>query len=422
MAMFKKGLETSTDYVRPYRPLPIKAFNFIGRTAANLGGSNTLKVETLIDHAMRKTGLTDFGDDGHLGALEVLVGSINHEARLTATGRLIQKARFAGALVQRLRIQELLKRHPEIHEIDLGSVILVTGLQRTGTTLLHRLLFTNPEIRGVTGGEALDPVPAGDVEAGGDAVRKTRARRARRVLAYLSPQLDMIHPMDPDEPEEDVLLLDLNFMSQVPEATMHVPTYSRWLEDQDHTRTYEYLRKVLKILCWQHPGGGRWVLKTPHHMEYLDVFLKVFPDAVIVQTHRDPRRTLPSFCSMVAHTRAIFSDAIDPGEIAGHWFRKARRMVERTMQIRDGLNPDPCMDVSYYDLTRSPVAELRRIARRAGIGFDDEAVRTTEQYMNANPRNRFGKHNYNSSDFGLNEEAIEQHFSFYRERYAIPFE
>ena len=173
------------------------------------------------------------------------------------------------------------------------------------------------------------------------------------------------------------MLLDLNFMSQAPEATMHVPTYSRWLEGQDQTQTYEYFRTVLKILCWQRPGR-HWVLKTPHHMEYLDVFLKVFPDALIIQTHRDPRKTLPSFCSMVAHSRAIFSDAIDPGEIARHWCRKTRRMVELTMHTRDKVNPDQVMDVSYYDLIGSPIAELRRISRRAGIGFGDEAVRIAE--------------------------------------------
>ena len=189
MAMRKQGLETSTDYVHPYRPLPVRAFNVIGRAGKILGLSNTLKVETFIDSATRKTGLADFGDDGHVRALEVLVKSINDEAELTATGRLIQQSRLAGALVHRLRIQELLKNYPEIHDIDLGSIILITGLQRSGTTLLHRLLFSNPEIRGVTGGEGLEPVPAGNVKARGTSIRKTRAMLAQRVLAYLSPTL-----------------------------------------------------------------------------------------------------------------------------------------------------------------------------------------------------------------------------------------
>ncbi len=163
-----------------------------------------------------------------------------------------------------------------------------------------------------------------------------------------------VHPISHSEPEEDVLLLDLSFMSQTFEATMHVPGYSRWLEDQDHAWAYEYFRKVLKILCWRCPGS-QWVLKTPHHMEYLDVFLKTFPDARIIQTHRDPRKALPSFCSMVAHGRGIFSDRVDPGEIASHWCRKTRRMIELTEAVRSCTDPEQFVDVSYDDLTKDPI-------------------------------------------------------------------
>lgn len=414
-------METSTDYAHPYRPLPIRALNYIGRYRGNRGWPKPLNVEALVDHAVRKTGLADFGDDGHVQALEALVDSINDEADLTATGRLLQKSRIASALVNRLQIQELLRKHPEIHDVELGSIILVTGLQRTGTTLLHRLLFSHPETRGLTVGEALVPVPAVDGKARGESIRKSRAKLSQRVIGYLSPQFIAVHPIDSDAPEEDVMLLDLNFMSQSPEATMRVPTYSRWLEQMDHTPAYAYFRTILKILCWQRPGRD-WVLKTPHHMEYLDVFLKVFPEASIVQTHRDPRRTIPSFCSMAAHAHAIFSDAIDPGEIAGHWFRKIRRMVDVSMRTRNGMNEDRFLDVSYYDLLKSPIAELRRITRFAGIGLGDDALRIAGQYLESHPQNMFGKHKYRLSDFGLAVDDIEERFAFYRQKYAIPIE
>ena len=158
---------TSTDYEHPYRPFPIRLYNSLGRESRKLGLSGDLKAETLVERARRKTGLTDFGDGGHFEALSVLVKSINEEADLTATGRLIQKSRLTGALVNRLRIEELLRTHPEIHDIDLGRIILVTGLQRTGTTLLHRLLNSNPDIRGLSGAELLEPVPAGGMEGRG---------------------------------------------------------------------------------------------------------------------------------------------------------------------------------------------------------------------------------------------------------------
>ena len=412
---------TSTDYENPYRPLPIRIFNLIGRAGLDFGISGRLEVDSLIDHAKRKTGLTDFGEDGHFRALEVLVESINDKARLTATGRLIQKSRLAAALVHRLRIEELLRRNPEIHDIDLGTIVLITGLQRTGTTLLQRLLNSHPGVRGVSGTEALDPVPAANPKERGQNARKLHAVLAKRAISYLAPQFMAIHPVDPEEPEEDVMLLDLNFMSQSAEAMMHVPSYSRWLEGQDHTRTYEYFRRILKVLCWQRPGGP-WVLKTPHHMEYLHVLLKVFPDATIVQTHRDPRQALASFCSMVAHGRGILSDCVNPKEIGKHWCRKTRRMVRLTMQARAGADAGRFVDVSYYDLTRDPIAELRRICRQAGLGLDEEAEHEAAQYMRANPKNRFGRHVYRLGDFGLSEQVVDKAFSSYREKHAIPFE
>ena len=401
--------------------MPVRIFNRIGRAGRGLGFSGRLKVDALIGYARRKTGLTDLGDERCLSALKVLVDSINDEARLTETGRLIQRSRLAGALIHRLRIEDLLKRHPEIHDINLGTIVMITGLQRTGTTLLQRLLNSHPDIRGVTGAEAVDPVPAADPKPGEQTAGRRRAAIAKMAFSYLAPQFRAIHPIDYKEPEEDVLLLDLTFMSQSAEAMMHVPSYSRWLEEQDHTRSYQYLRLVLKLLCWQRPGSV-WVLKTPQHMEYLDVFLRVFPEAMIVQTHRDPRKALASFCSMVAHGRGIFSDFVDPNEIGRHWQRKTRRMVERAMQAREDAQDHRFIDVSYYDLMKDHIGELRRIYQEAGIGFDHRAERQAALCLKANPQNRFGRHVYRMSDFGLSEQVVDEAFSPYRERYAIPFE
>ena len=412
---------TSTDYENPYRPLPIRMFNWMGRAGLSLGISGRLDVDSLIANARRTTGLTDLGEDRSIRALEVLVESINDEARLTATGRLIQKSRLGGALVQRLRIEELLRRHPEIHDIALGTIVLVTGLQRTGTTLLQRLLNAHPEVRGISGAEVLDPASAADPEARGQRAGRRRAVIAERAMSYLAPQFQAIHPISHEQAEEDILLLDLNSMTQSAEATMHVPSYSRWLEGQDHTWPYEHFRAVLKALCWQRPGRAL-VLKTPHHMEYLDVFLRVFPEATVVQTHRDPRVSLASYCSMVAHARGVLSDHVDPGEIGTHWFVKSHRLVQRSMEARERAKDRRFIDVSYYDLTRAPIAELRRVCEQVGVGFDSEAEREAGQWMEANPQNRFGTHTYRLGDFGLSEQDVDEAFASYREKHAIPIE
>lgn len=419
--MSKTLTQTSNNYATPYRPLPIAAFNKAGKLLEKLGVMGSFNVDTLMQNAQRKSGLTDYGDLWFREPLTVLVNALNNEAQLTPLGKVIQKGRLESTLITRLRIEALLKQHPEIHDIDLGKIIIIAGLQRTGTTTLHRLLAADPNMRAILSWEALNPLPLPNETKGQPTRRIAQAKTAERGLAYIAPEFFAIHPVEHDAPEEDVLLLDLCFMSQAPEATLNVPTYAAWLEQQDHTRAYEYLRTILKILMWQR-SAKNWVLKTPHHMEYLDIILKVFPEAVIVQTHRDPQKTTGSFCSMVSHGRGVFSDSVDAKAVAAHWVKKVHRLMERSIQVRNEYGEDRFIDVSYYDLLKDSIGEVKRIYDFTGIPFDEVALRATEQTKKKNVQNRFGKHVYNIADFGLTKEFIDTYYQFYRDRYQIPHE
>ena len=404
-------MDTSTNYQRPYRPLAVSALNAAARL---IGLPGRLDAGAMVARAKRRTGLEDFGDEWFLEPLAVLVDAINAEAELTPLGQWIQKARLEGALVKRLRVEQLLRQHPEIQDIDLGKVVVIAGLQRTGTTTLHRLMAADPRARELRAWEALDPLPSPA------RIRIRRARMAERAIAYMAPEFFAVHPIEHDAPEEDILLLDLCFMSQSPEAVMHVPSYANWLEGQDHTKAYTYLATLLKVLHWQRPGEF-WVLKTPQHAECLDVILAVFPEATIVQTHRDPQVIVPSFCSMVAHGRGMLSDRVDTREIAAHWTRKMRRMMELSIEVRK-TSPSRFVDVSYYDLLNDPIAELRRTYRRADIRFDESAVHAAENAARENTQHRYGRHVYRVDDFGLTGESVERCFSFYRREYGVPRE
>lgn len=414
-------MRTSTEYRRPYRPLPVSLFNRVGRAARRFGFGGALDVDRMIAAARRRTGLSDFGDEWFLEPLEVLVESINAEARLTPLGATIQRARIVSALAIRLRAAQLLREHPEILDVDLGRILVIAGLQRTATTTLHRLLAADPGIRALSAWEVLNPVPFRGEGTGAPRRRMRQAKRAARAIGFLAPDFRAVHPMAWDAPEEDVLLLDLSFMSQAPEAAMHVPRYSRWLETRDHTKCYEYMLTVLKILHWQRPGD-LWVLKTPHHMEYLDVILDVFPDACVIQTHRDPKKSVPSFCSMVAHGRGIFSDHVDPVEVGAHWMRKIRRMMERSISVRRGADRNVFVDVSFYDLVADPLGELRRIYGAAGIDFTREAADAARIVSERSGENRYGRHIYSAASFGLDEETIDGYSAAYRREYRIPDE
>ena len=436
--MTRRVAETPTDYERPYRPLPVALLNAAGRAAGRLGASGRLDVDSMVAKARRKTRLSSFGDEWFMEPLSVLVRSINEEADLTLLGRLIQKRRLVGALATRLRVEELLRRRPEIRDIELGPIVLIAGLQRTGTTTLHRLLASLPEMRAIAAWEGLNPLPLPREEPGDPHARIRQALVAERAVAYLAPAFFAVHPAEHDAPEEDVLLLDVAFMSQSAEATMHVPAYARWLEgrdrthaheaqgapasppasSRDHTRAYEEFRTLLQVLQWQRPRL-HWVLKTPHHLEYLDIALKVFPTATIVRTHRDPQKSIPSFCSMVAHARGLFSDRVDPREIGAHWFAKTRRLVERAASVRQAADPRRFVDVSYYDLVNDPMAVLGQVCERAGVPFGPDALRAAERTASRNVQHRYGRHVYEPKSFGLSHEVIEDGMAAYRKRHGI---
>jgi hypothetical protein len=392
-------------------PLPVRLFN-------SLAPAPTLKVDKLLRKARRKTGLDDYGDDWFIEPLSVLVKSINTEANLSALGRAIMHKRLVDALVTRLRAEQLFKQHPEILDIDLGHVFVIAGLQRTGTTLLHRLMASNPDIRAPLSWEALSPIPL--PEKTDPEGRIEQAKRAERGLKFISPTFFAIHPVEWDMPEEDVLFLDISFMSQSAEATMRVPTYAKWLEGQDSTPSYEYLKKLMQVLHWNQPAKHT-LLKSPHHMEYIDTILKVFPGASIIQTHRDPQKTMASFTSMVCHGAGVFSDDVDVLEYSIHWQRKVHRLIERSIAVRV-QSPEHFLDINYADLVHDPIGQLQRIYDHGRVNFNERTVTLANALLTRQVQHKYGRHYYNLSDFGMNAAQLESDFALYRETFHIPFE
>jgi hypothetical protein len=229
-----------------------------------------------------------------------------------------------------------------------------------------------------------------------------------------------VHPIEAHEPEEDCLLFDYTFLSTVHEATLRVPSYSAWLERQDLSGAYRYYRDLLIYLRWQLPVG-RWLLKTPHHMENLRILLDLFPGARIIQTHRDPVRSLASFCSMVAHGHGVFSDHVDPHEVGAHWSAKQQRMVERCLEVRDRPQHEGSfLDVAYRDLTADPIAEVRRIYRWLERPLTPAIEELMRAWIESNPQHKHGRHRYRLEDFGLDRLVEERRFAGYRERFQIP--
>ena len=416
----------TSNFERAYRPAAIALANRIGRALSRVGiGGKPITVTGVLDDARRKVGLRDFGDEGFLEPLEILVDSINREAALNPVGHMIIRGRIVGVLVNKLVAQNTIERHPEILEIPVEAPIVVAGLARTGTTMLHRLIAEDPGIRSLASWEAINPAPAKPKRLGKRDPRFAQAAAAAKGLKYMSPGFFAIHPAEPDAPEEEVILLEQAFLTTTPEAMMNVPSYSKWLEEQDHVPAYQALKRMMQYLQWQRPGIGqdvRWVLKTPHHQEYFDPLLEVFPNATIVHTHRDPLKTSPSLFSMLTHLQMIFSDEVDPNRVAEHWLYKIENMARRTMATRERVNDEGFVDVSYYDLVVDPIPEVARVYEAAGHELSSEALAAMNASRKINKQHKYGRHSYSLADFGMTRDDVESRIAPYRARFKVPYE
>jgi len=378
-----------------------------------LGTKIKLDKDDLIRSARRVTGLHDLGKDFSDEPLEKLLRSVNEEADLHPAGRFITRRRFISLLSIRLRAEYFFQRYPAILEQPLYPAWIIIGLQRTGTTKLQRLLAADPDHRVIPSWEVINPVPLTLDEKARDK-RIGIARTSVRALKLMSPGFFAVHPIDIHEPEEDILLLDVSFLSTTPEAMMHVPSYADWLERTNQSAAYAYAVKLLKFLQWKKPAK-RWVLKSPHHLEFPDLIEKHFGEVHFLWPHRKIYESVPSFLSMVTYNHMIFSNHVDERKIAEHWVRKTGYMLDKALDYRAmDNNPAKFTDIHYDDLVRNSGKELSRLYSLNG-GLTPELVTRFEEHEKEHPHRKYGTHQYSLADFGLTEADIDKHTGRYRQ-------
>jgi hypothetical protein len=381
-----------------------------------------LDERSILEEARACAGLDDFGDESFREPLRRLLAALDREAALTPLGRAGQRRRLVDLLVNRLRAEEHWRRHPEILAEEIRQPLVIVGLPRTGTTLLHRTLAQDPRLYAVRWYECRYPAPFPGADGAERDPRVVQAQAEVRAMLEGSPELAAIHPLDALAPDEEILLLEHSFYSTVPESGANVPSYGRWLAEQDQTPAYRYLEKLLQLLQWQKKRAGhlaeRWVLKTPHHLGLADVLLRVFPDARFVQTHRDPLESIPSLASMICALWILASDAVDPREVARQWSAKMAAALGRCLKVRD-RHPDRFVDVWYLDAIRDPIGQARRIYDFAGLALTPEAERAMRAFVAGSPREGRPPHQYTLAEFGLTAEGIARDFAAYRERFIL---
>lgn len=398
------------------KPVWFSTINHLWKGAYAFGAEVALDKDRLIKSAKADCGFTDLGSDFWDEPLDKLLYSINNEANLHPIGRFITRKRLENLLCVRLRAEHYFKKYPEILEQEIYPTTVIMGLQRTGTTKLQRLLSSDPDCRGLLSWEALNPSPIkGDDHTGKERIKF--AKMSEQALKYMSPGFFAIHPVEHLAPEEDVLMLDVSFQSTTAEATMCVPTYAAWLETIDQSNAYAYNAKLLRFLQWQRPGK-RWVLKTPHHLEFPDLVLKHFGDVQFVWTHRDVLEAIPSFLSMVAYSRGLFSNSIDIDEIAKHWVRKIGFMLERAMSFRSADDHyKRFVDVHFSELISDSQSVLSKIYSHRHQSISPSLEKCFIQNEKNNPKGKYGAHQYAVTDFGITNDFILKETNAYQKFY-----
>ncbi len=393
---------TARDFDR--RPLWFNMVNTVWKKTYTLGSKPSLDKDELMNTAKRITGLNDYGRDFHDEPLEKMLYSLNNEARLHAIGYFISRNRIINLLMVRLRAEHWFRKYPEILEQEIYPPMVIVGLQRTGTTKLHRLLNADPDNRVLKSWEAINPAPF--LQSNGSKDKRLKiARTSEKALRKMAPGFFAIHPVEYNAPEEDILLLDTTFLSTTPEATTHVPSYAAWLEKTDQDPAYQYGAKLLKLLQWQSPGK-RWILKSPHHLEFLPLIKKYFGEAHFLWTHREPSECIPSFLSMVCHSRAIFSNEVKLEEVVDHWVRKTSYMLKKGIEYRNaGNNEAQFTDIMYPRLVQYPMSQLEKIYERYG-GIKDDLRQEFKITESDNPKGKYGIHEYSYRDFGLTKQEL----------------
>ena len=379
---------------------------------------DVVTVDEVVSAAAAETGLDDLGDPACCEGLAVLLDCVAREAALNDLGRMILRGWVHERLVNRLRVTDWVRRHPEVRDGRVERPIVVVGMLRTGSTLLCELLACDPANRPLMKWEGLNALPPPE-----SATFTTDPRIAAEVekqegIYAMVPRLKAVHWEPGDGPTECVALLTQSFRAQDWHGLFKIPGYVEWFHACDMQPAYDYHRQSLQLL--QSRAPGRWTLKAPGHLLALDVLRATYPDARIVVLHRDPMKTVPSSASLSVTSRP---DSLSTADFDGYfgplWVDVLGTMVDRLVDHRDRRGDEGFVDVRYRDFVADPVATVGRIYAHFGESLSEEAATGMQDHLTSHPQAKHGAHAYTLADFGLDEQTVRDRFGAYTERFGI---
>jgi hypothetical protein len=402
---------------RAFSEIVKRGSRLLGRTGPRLVRLGDVE---LMEEAQRRTGLSDFGAPDFREALRRFLQACDTEGQLTLLGRIAVRQDTLRLLANRLKIQQDRQRNPAIGAEVIQRPLFVTGLPRTGTTLLHGLLAQDPANRVPLNWELMFPSPPPDRHTYTHDRRIELADRQIRWFHRLAPDFPKIHPVAARLAEECVIITSHTFLSFQFQTTYDLPSYQSWLEASDLRPCYEMHKQFLQHLQWRGPRG-QWVLKAPPHVFGLEALFAVYPDAGVIFTHRDPLEVVPSVASLHTVLRSTFSDAVNPRAVGAELTRRWADGITRGLRSRDaGCAPaDRFCDVRYADLVSNPLDTARRIYQHFGMSLSMTAGERMRRFLAEHPKDKHGRHEYSLAQFGFSAEEERERYRAYRERFGF---
>jgi hypothetical protein len=368
--------------------------------------------------ASRMTGLSDFGATDYRRGFAELLHALDTDCEFSATGRQFAYGTVLGTLTARLHAEEGWKRHPESRAHVIRKPLVITGVPRTGTTALHKLLSMDPQFQGLEHWLSEAPMVRPPRERWPQIPEYRASVAALESYFELMPQMRAAHDIVADEVDECLEVLRQDFVSNRFASGMPVPSYEAWFRAQDERPSYRRYAAVLRLIGAAEPEK-RWLLKNPGHIAQPEALLEVFPDACIVQTHRHPVKALPSLCSTLLMSRRMFEGEAARAELIGpreceYW----GSAVEAAQRARE-RNPRQFFDVDHSAIYADPLGTVRAIYDRFELTLAPSAAARMQGWIAANPPGKHGEHRYDVASFGISAEDIRRRFADYIDRHGL---
>ncbi len=381
-----------------------------------------LEAAAIIAQAEDRVGISD-SDPSVRVNLERLVDSLNRDGGLSADGAALTQRHLASDTVNRLEGLKWLRDHPEIADEPIALPVFLMGLPRSGTTYLQYLFDRDPRFRLIRTWESLTPSPPPGFDHDSALRRKAEWAERRRRDHPTFEGFDALHLIDEGGSDECHAFLEQSFGAAGLQNLFRVSDYFDYImDDLDLVETYRIHKRQLQLLQWRSPPRP-WALKYPNHVIAMNEILKVYPDARLVMTHRDPIQTLASISKMTFNLRGVRAgNAVNPTQVGSEMMHFIQRHIDRIMEFDRGEQGGQVVHIDYYALLDDPVAALKKIFAGLGINSPDEVVEAVGKWRRANPKNARGRNDYTLEQWGLEADAIAERFGDYRRRFDIPRE